>query len=207
MRNETAVTARDRWLALGLLLGALALVYLVLVHPLWTRPMLAEQARIEALREREARASAALEQAPQVQLALEQARTELVARPGFLPQASTELATADLIQRLEALVEQVSPGNRSCAITNRSPLALPPGTEPSRFPRVAVQVRLRCGMPETAAVLHALEGGSPRVFVENLSIVGPQASMVNVSEAGGLDVSFDLYGYLAHAGAEVAHAP
>ena len=31
---------RDRWLALGLLLAVLALVYLVLVHPWWTAPML-----------------------------------------------------------------------------------------------------------------------------------------------------------------------
>ena len=36
MRNDRA--DRDRWLALGLLLAALALAYLVLVHPWWTAP-------------------------------------------------------------------------------------------------------------------------------------------------------------------------
>ena len=43
---------RDRWLALGLLLAALVLAYLLLVHPLWTAPMLEVQDRIDSARER-----------------------------------------------------------------------------------------------------------------------------------------------------------
>ena len=31
---------RDRWLALAILAGVLAVAYLVLVHPWWTAPML-----------------------------------------------------------------------------------------------------------------------------------------------------------------------
>ena len=35
------VADRDRWIALGLLLGVLVVAYFVLVHPWWTVPMLA----------------------------------------------------------------------------------------------------------------------------------------------------------------------
>lgn len=195
MRLDRPVSVRERWWALGLLLGLLALLYLLLVHPLWTRPLLVQNARIASLQEREARARAQVAQAPQVALALQQAQQALAGRPGFLPEASVELATAGLIQRLESVVLQASPGNRSCTISNRSPLAAAanPG---ERFARVAVQVRLRCGMPETAAVLHALEGGVPRLFVENLNILTAQYGGSGEG-GGGLDVSFDLYGYLS----------
>ncbi|HET6434097.1 MAG TPA: type II secretion system protein GspM [Xanthomonadaceae bacterium] len=186
---------RDRWLALGLLLAALALAYLLLLHPWWTAPMLDASERISALQQRELRARMQLQQAPQVAQRLAEAERLETHAPAFLPEATNELATAGLVQRLENVVSRASPGNRSCAITNRSP-----ATEPrqERFARVTVQVRLRCGTPELAAVLHALESGSPRLFVDNLNILsGATFSMPGSrDQSGGLDVSFDLYGYL-----------
>ncbi|MDR7097693.1 general secretion pathway protein M [Lysobacter niabensis] len=189
------VNDRDRWLALGLLAAALALAYAVLIHPWFTVPMREVDNRIEGARERELRLRMQMKQAPQVQQRLQQARTQLARTPGFLPERSPELATAALVQRLEAVVSQASPGRRACEITNRSPLQ-----EPSRekYARVTVQVRLRCGTPELASVLHSLEGGSPRVFVNNLNVLG-QRVFFNPGQSGmqgGLDVSFDLYGYL-----------
>ena len=187
---------RDRWLALGLLLGAVAIAYAVLLHPWWTAPMLEANGRIASLQERELRARMQLGQAPEIARRLAQAQAMEARAPAFLPEASAELATAGLVQRLETVVLQASPGNRSCAITNRSP-----STEPhqERFTRVTVQVRLRCGTPELAAVLHALESGSPRLFVDNLNILAQRYFFMpgqNANQAGGLDVSFDLYGYL-----------
>src|SRR3546814_10805608 len=85
-----------------------------------------------------------------------------------MPQRSPELATSALVQRLETAVLEASPGNRSCAIINRSPLT---EARQQRFPRVAVQVRLRCGNPELATVLHSLESGSPRLFIDNLNVL------------------------------------
>lgn len=191
---------RDRWIALGLLLAALALAYGLLVHPWWTVPMRAVNERIEGLRERDLRLRMQVAQAPQVTARLTQVMQRLANEPGFLPESSTELATAGLVQRLETVVAQASPGNRSCAITNRSPLA-EPGRE--RFARVVVQVRLNCGSPELAAVLHSLESGAPRLFVGNLNVLArryffaPGATgNTGGSRDGGLDVSFDLYGYL-----------
>jgi general secretion pathway protein M len=189
-----AVTDRDRWLALALLLAALLLGYFMLVHPWWTVPMQEVGARVDELRERELRIRTQLQQAPQVQRELEAALAQQAQRPGFLPEATVELATAGLVQRLETIVKQASPGNRSCAIANQSPLAVA-GREV--YPRVVVQVRLQCGVPELASVLHQIESGSPRLFVENLNIL-PQRYAFQAGEngAGGVDVNFDLYGYL-----------
>lgn len=193
MRN----IGRDRWLALGLLLAVLALAYFVLIHPWWTVPMLDAGERIQTLQQRELRQRMQLQQAPQVQQRLAQVRAQQANRPGFLPEASAELATAALVQRLESVVAQASPGNRSCAISNRSPL-----TEPrrDRYARVVVQVRLRCGSGELASVLHALESGTPRLFVGNLNVLSSRGYFLpgnaQPSGDGGLDVSFDLYGFL-----------
>jgi general secretion pathway protein M len=164
--------------------------------------------RVAELRERELRIRTQLTQAPQVQRELAAALAQQAQRPGFLPEPTVELATAGLVQRLEAIVKQASPGNRSCAIANQSPLALP-GREV--YPRVVVQVRLRCGAPELASVLHQIESGSPRLFVENLNILAQRyAFQASESGAGGLDVNFDLYGYLKPAPAvpqEASDAP
>jgi general secretion pathway protein M len=187
---------QDRWLALGLLLAALALAYLVLVHPWWTVPMREVGARIAESQSRELRVRTQLQQRPQVERQLAAAQAALGHRPGFLSEPSAELATAALTQRLETVVGQASPGNRSCAITNRSPF---PAGGSERFPRVVVQVTLRCGVPETAAVLHALESGSPRLFVDNLNILAQSFNFRTPNaedQSGGLNVSFDLSGYL-----------
>ena len=187
---------RDRWLALGLLLGVLALAYLLLVHPWWTVPMLEANQRIDSLQQRELRARMQLKQAPVIARALVQAQQLQARRPGFLPEATSELATAGLVQRLETVVSQASPGNRGCAISNRSPLA---ASNRERFAKVTVQVGMRCGNAELAAVLHALESETPRLFVDNLNILAQGFSFLpgqNRSQSGGLDVSFDLHGYL-----------
>ena len=192
---------RDRWVALGLLLVALALAYAVLLHPWWTLPMREVHQRIEGLRERDLRLRMQVAQAPQVNARLAEVMQRQASASGFLAESSAELATAGLVQRLETVVAQASPGNRSCAITNRSPLS-EPGRE--RFARVVVQVRLRCGSPELSAVLHSLEGGAPRLFVGNLNVLaqryffapGAGGNPGGSSRDGGLDVSFDLYGYL-----------
>jgi general secretion pathway protein M len=191
---RTTEARRDRWLALALLGAVALLAYLVLVHPWWMVPMLEVNADISSARERELRVRMQLQQAPAIDKQLAAARAQQAQRPGFLPESTAELATAGLVKRLETVVLEASPGNRSCAITNRSPLAQP-GND--RFAKVVVQVRLRCGTPELAAALHALEAGTPRLFVENLNVLAQNYAYLPVAGSSqGLDVSFDLYGFL-----------
>lgn len=187
-------TRRDRWLALGLLLAVIAVAYLLLVHPWLTRPLLAINADIAAVQERQQRVEAQLAQRGQIATRLGEVQTALEGRPGFLREATAESAAAALSSRLQDAVASASPGNRSCTISNRTPL--PDASREPAFPRVALQVRLRCGVPEMAAVLHTLETGTPRLFVDNLNLLA-QRFQQSPSETGtGLDVSFELVGYL-----------
>lgn len=190
-----AIPDRDRWIALGILGAVLAMAYLVLVHPWWTAPMLEVSDRIDTLQKRDLRIRMALQQAPQLQRQLQVVQAQAARMPGFMTERSPELATAALVQRLETAVLEASPGNKSCAITNRSPLSDP---RQQRFQRVVVSVALRCGNPEMAAVLYSLENGSPRLFVDNLNIVMQRYFFAGGQggQGAGLDVRFELYGYL-----------
>jgi general secretion pathway protein M len=185
---------RDRWIALGILGAVLVLAYFLLVHWWWTSPMLDVGGRIAELQARDASARATLAQAPEVRRRLENVRAQSSRMPGFMTERTADLATAALVQRLETAVQEASPNNRSCEIQNRSPMT---EQRQQRFPRAVVQVRLRCGMPELVTVLHILESGSPRLFVDNFNVIAarfytPEANANN----GGLDVNFELYGYL-----------
>ncbi len=192
-------TARDRWLALALLLAVLALGYLLLVHPWFTVPWRAADQEIIALQERQQRVQAQLDQQPQVEARLSEVRDSLRQRPGFLSESTAEAAAAALGARMQEVVLTASPGNRACVVSNRTPM--PDNRSDAAYPRVAIQVRLRCGVDEMATVLHALETGTPRLFVENLNLLA-QRYQQSPDEAGtGLDASFELVGYLQPASA------
>ncbi|MGE8258421.1 MAG: type II secretion system protein GspM [Stenotrophomonas sp.] len=196
---------RDRWLALALLVAVLGLAYLLLVHPWFTQPLVAVNADVAALRERQQRVQAQLQQQPQIEQRLQQTREALQQRPGFLREATAEAAAAALGARVQDAVANASPGNRSCTISNRTPLT--DNRRDAEFVRVAMQVRLRCGVAELATVLHSLETGSPRLFVDNLNLIA-QRFQQSANESGlGLDVSFELAGYLLPAASGDAAAP
>ena len=189
----------DRWRILGGMAIAVFVLYLVLVHWWFTAPMLAMGGQIRELRDEEQALRAEIAQRPQLQARLAQVRQFEAANPGFLPEATRELASAGLVQRLQQVVSTASPNPNACQITAQTPTDMP-SQEP--FQRVMVQVRLRCGMGELAAVLHALESGSPQLFIDNLDVLSRRSYLTAGGEtSSGLDVSFDLYGYLKSAGA------
>ncbi|MBV2209735.1 MAG: type II secretion system protein M [Thermomonas sp.] len=187
-------TNRDRWLALALLLAVLAAVYGLLLQPLFIAPLHTVNAKITDLQQRDARLRGLLLQQAQVQQRVQALQTR-GSSASFLAEPTAELATAALIQQLEGIVTES--GGRGCAIVNRTPLENE--SQAGRYQKVIVQVRLRCGNAETVAVLHALESAQPFLFVDALGITAqryfaiPGAQQV---QEGGLDVSFNLFGYL-----------
>jgi len=184
----------ERWRVLGLALLALLLAYLLLLHWWFTAPMLRLGAEIRELRAQEQSLRLETAQRAKLEARLAQVRSFEAGNPGFLPEANRELASAGLVQRLQQVVASASPNQSACQITAQTPTDMP-SQEP--FPRVMVQVRLRCGMGELGAVLHALESGSPQLFIDNLDLLSRRTYLVTGNEgAGALDVSFDLYGYL-----------
>ena len=188
----------ERWRALGMALAVFLLAYLVLLHWWFTAPMLRLGGEIEDMRAQEQQLRAEAAQRTKLEQRLAQVRAFEAGNPGFLPEANRELASAGLVQRLQQVVASASPNPAACQITAQTPTDMP-SKEP--FPRVMVQVRLRCGMGELAAVLHALESGSPQLFIDNLDMLSRRSYLTAGADTGGaLDVSFDLYGYLKVAG-------
>jgi general secretion pathway protein M len=188
-------SARDRWLALALLLVVSGLLWLLL-WPLFGQPLQQANAELAELQTRDARLRSVLGQKTLV----EQRLAALAARgggSGFLSEPTAELATAGLIQQLEQVVSEASPGSRGCALVNRTPLG--DEAQNGRYRRVTVQVRLRCGNAETLAVLHALQSARPYLFIDGMAITAQRYFAVPGSgqpQEGGLDVNFNLYGYL-----------
>jgi general secretion pathway protein M len=184
----------DRWRILGGVALALLAIYLVTVHWWFTAPMLSMGREIRALIDEEQALRVQIAQRPQLQARLAEVRQFEAANPGFLPEGSRELASAGLVQRLQQVVANASPNPNACQITAQTPTDM---TTQDPYPRVMVQVRLRCGMGELAAVLHALESGSPQLFIDNLDLLSRRSYLAAGGDtSSGLDVSFDLYGYL-----------
>src|SRR2546427_7586701 len=90
----------------------------------------------------------------------------------ILREATAEAAAAALGAKLQDAVAMASPGNRSCTISNRTPLT--DNRRDAEFVRVAMQVRLRCGVAELATVLHSLETRSE----EHTSELQSQSNLV-----------------------------
>lgn len=183
----------DRWRALGILLLLQLLVYGVFVHWTWTVPQLRLRTQLIDLRDQELRLRMHAQQAGRLQTLLAEVQKLEADNPGFLPEQSTELATAGLVQRLERVVEQAGGDARGCELTGRTPTTAR-SKEP--FLRVVIQVRLRCGMTELATILDTLESGSPALFIDRLTLLSRRSLAQKQSNDAALDVSFDLYGYL-----------
>ncbi|MFT3806949.1 type II secretion system protein GspM [Arenimonas sp.] len=191
-----AVSAnRNRAGVLAAVLLFLVVAYLALVHWWFTAPLLSMSDELDSLRQQEQELRLELAQRPQFEQQLAQVREFEAANPGFLPEANKELASAALVQRLEQVVGSASANPNACQITARTPSE---ATEKEQFQRVVVQVRLRCGMAEFATVLHALEGGQPQLFVDNVDLLSRRSYLAAGADVGGaaIDVGFDLYGYI-----------
>jgi general secretion pathway protein M len=168
--------------------------------------MLSMGDHIEDLRGQELDMRMRVQQRPEIEKRLAQVRQSEAANPGFLPEATVELAQAGLVQRMVAQVAAVSPDPTSCTISQRTPT--PWAGTPERYQRVVVQVRLLCGISEFSALLHAFESGRPQLFVANLNIIsrrGFTPDNTNADTTAPLDIAFDLYGYLRPGTA--SHAP
>jgi len=184
----------DRARVLGGVAIAVLVAYVVLVHWWFTAPMLQLGDDISALRDEERQLRAEVAQRPELERRLAQVRQFEAGNPGFLPEGSRELASAGLVQRLQQVIASASPNPNACQIVAQTPSD---AASSDRYPRVVVQVRLHCGMSEFAGVLHAVEGGSPQLFIDNLDLLSRRSYLGNGADVpGGVDVTFDLYGYL-----------
>ena len=181
--------AAERLKLLGGAALAVVLAYFVLLHWWWTAPMLAMGDEIAELRDQELALREEIAQRPVLESELARVREFEQGNPGFLPETNRQLATAALVQRLEAVIAEASPQPGRCQITARTPTE---SRVEEPFVRATVQVRLRCGMAELGAVLHALESGSPQLFVDNVDLLARRSYLGSGQEDGGKMAPFRL---------------
>lgn len=201
-----------RALAVILLLIALLLGYLLGVHWWFVAPLMQSRAEMIELRDEEARFRAIAQQRDAIRESLAQVREFENENPGFLTEANFDLAASAMIQRLQEQIEALQAGER-CKLISRTPFrgnqnaraaaaAAASGSDP--FEKVTIKIRMLCEMEYFGPLLHGLEGGSPQLFVSDLTITSRRGSGAPArgrpgqqqAQASTLDQAFDLSGYL-----------
>lgn len=191
----TTMNPRDsRIAAVLLLLFALGLAYLVLLHWWFVVPLQQVREAMVDLRDTHSRYAAAIAEKPALQRRLVELGSGQAASTAFLAADDPNAAAADLMQRVIDVVA-ANAGGGHCAVTQKMPLPNPPSIAGEPYRKAAVSISLTCDMEPLAAVLQALEQGTPYLFVDDLSIYrNPVVAQQNNGAA--LEVQFSLSGYV-----------
>ncbi|MDW2983056.1 type II secretion system protein GspM [Rhodanobacter sp. KK11] len=199
----TAMSPRDsRIAAILLALLALGLAYVVLLHWWFVAPLRQIGAEMADLRDTHSRYAAAIAEKPALQQRLAALGAGQAASSAFLAAADPNTAAADLMQRVVDVVAGNTAGGR-CVVSQKMPLPNPPATAGEPYRKAAVSISLSCDIEPLAAVLQALEQGTPYLFVDDLSIYrNPVAAQQD--SAAPLEVQFTLSGYVRPARAAPA---
>ncbi|MFU8830815.1 MAG: type II secretion system protein GspM [Wenzhouxiangella sp.] len=190
-------------LAIGLLLVAALLVYLVGFHWFFARHAEIGQ-EIGQLEDQVARFKTAAARRPQLEERLDELRVDRLDSALFLSQSNFNTAAAALVRRLRDTINTEAEQTDWCTVTatqNR------PDSDPERFEQVTVNVRMNCPLPDLVRILYDLENSVPLIFVDNLMVNQRIAAdrrnrRGGVEAYGQLDVRFDMYGFLTERGAQ-----
>jgi general secretion pathway protein M len=191
----TALSPRDsRLAAIGLLLLALLLAYFVLLHWWFVAPLQQLRSDMADLRDTHSRYAAAIAEKPALQQRIATLGAGQAASSAFLAADDPNTAAADLMQRVVDVVASSTRGG-SCVVSQKMPLPNPPTSAGEPYRKAAVSISLSCDVEPLAAVLQALEQGTPYLFVDDLGIYrNPVAAQQN--HAAPLEVQFTLSGYV-----------
>lgn len=190
-----AMNPRDsRIAALLLLLLALLLGYFVLLHWWFVAPMQQIHAEMNDLRDTQSRYAAAIAEKPALQKRVAALGAGQAASSAFLPENDPNTAAAGLMQRVVDVVGASTEGG-SCVVSQKMPIPNPSAAPDEPYRKAAVSISLSCDMQPLATVLHALEQGTPYLFIDDLSIY---RNPVAAKQANGtpLEVQFTLSGYV-----------
>lgn len=180
--------------AVVLLLLALLLGYVVLLHWWFVAPLQQISREMADLRDTEGRYAAAIAEKPALQQRIAALGDGQAASQAFLATDDPNTAAADLMQRVVDVVGKGTQGGR-CVVSQKMPLPSSPATPGEPYRKAAVSINLSCDIEPLAAVLQALEQGTPYLFIDDLSIYrNPVASQQN--SAAPLEVQFTLSGYV-----------
>ena len=175
--------ARGRWVALGLLLILITLIYQLTLAPLWARyralaPAIAEQ------QEQVSRYQRLAAQAPQLRERLQTLRNDARFNDYLVPGNGSALAAAALQQRLQELAQ----AQQGRVLSTRVGKPLGDGD----FEQVTINARLQIDLAGLQELLYSLETQSPYLFVRNLNIYRQRGR--NTRGNDQLEVQLDIYG-------------
>ena len=191
----TALSPRDsRIAAILLLLLALLLAYFVLLHWWFVAPLQQVRSEMADRRDTHSRYAAAIAEKPALQQRIAALGAGQAASSAFLAADDPNTAAADLMQRVVDVVAGNTTGGR-CVVSQKMPLPNPSATAGEPYRKAAVSISLSCDVEPLAAVLQALEQGTPYLFVDDIGIYrNPVAAQQN--HAAPLEVQFTLSGYV-----------
>ncbi len=186
----------DRPLAIGLLLVALVVVYLLGFHWLVLR-QLELSAEMQRLESQAGRFKAAVARRPDLELRLAELNAERQGSTLFLPENGFSSAAAAMTRRLRETIDSESLQPELCAVQATQNLA---EQDPGRFERVTVNVRMLCPLDDMTRILFSLEDREPLIFIDNLIVRqragADQAGRRGAAGYGRIEFSFNMYGFL-----------
>jgi general secretion pathway protein M len=187
----------NRPLAIGLLVIAILVVYLVGFH--WFVARHGELGQdISRLESQAARFKAAAARRPELEQRLEELRVDRLDSALFLSQSNFNIAAAALVRQLRDTIIEAAEQEDLCTVVQTQNR---PSSDPDRFEQVTVNVRMNCPLPDVVQILYQLENSVPLVFVDNLMVnqrmtADRRGRRGGVEAYGQLDVRFDMYGFL-----------
>jgi general secretion pathway protein M len=201
------LNSRDsRIAAIALLLLVLVLGYFLFLHWWFVAPLQQIKSDMVDLRDTHSRYAAAIAEKPALQQRIAALGAGQAASSAFLAEDDPNTAAADLMQRVVDVVGTSTHGG-SCVVSQKMPMPNPPATAGEPYHKAAVSISLSCDVEPLAAVLQALEQGTPYLFIDDLSIYrNPVAGQQGA--VAPLEVQFTLSGYVrpAHAAAPAIRA-
>ena len=180
--------SQQRWLALAILILVFSLVVSITVLPVWSANRNFSQtiATLEGRLEQLQRAAAL---GAKLQPHYQQLKQLLASDKHYLKSASETLAAAEL----QRLVKGVAQAKKVEVLSMQN---LPASREDNGI-RCALKVTMRGDLENIIEMFHALETGSPFVFLDKVSIRNIMSRRKTIPSNLPLDTDFELFGYLA----------
>lgn len=161
--------------------------YLVLIHP-WMIELAEYQANIEKLSNEKMRLQHLIAEHDQIELQLTSLK-KLEQKSGYFTlEPSPDTAAQEMIERIETLVDA---NGANIVITQ-------PHTPTPDTNSIKLHVQLTGNEELLIKLLHKIEGSTPLLIIDNLTIRSRQPQLQNTNNHGNtLDIRLDIMGFLA----------
>ncbi|MBL6940381.1 MAG: hypothetical protein ISS15_15620 [Alphaproteobacteria bacterium] len=181
-------TPRNRLLALGILLLAVAAAWLLVIEPIAGAleaqdEEIAQSQRVLAAYERRV----ALR--PVIEAKLAAMRLQQTASAGRVEGASAELAAATIQKGMKALIE--GQAGQVHSAQNLPPVAA------DGFQRIDIQYDATIPMTRLKETVYRIETGTPYLFLDGIDLRAPETWQIGpyMTDAPGIDVRWVVHGY------------